>query len=38
VPDEFRQYRDLDGNLRTIAADGVPISGKPVLVETMTAF
>jgi polysaccharide biosynthesis protein PslG len=38
VPDEFRQYRDLDGNLQRIAADGVAISSKPILVETATAF
>jgi polysaccharide biosynthesis protein PslG len=38
VPDGFRQYRDLDGNLQSVAADGVPISGKPILVETVTAF
>ena len=38
VPGKFRQYRDLDGNMRTVAADGVPISGKPILVETVTAF
>ena len=38
VPDEFRQYRDLGGNLQTIPAGTVRISDEPILVETATAF
>ena len=38
VPNEFRQYRDLEGNLQTIPTDGLSISNKPILVETATAF
>jgi polysaccharide biosynthesis protein PslG len=38
VPEEYRQYRDLDGNLQKIVDRSVPISNKPILVETTTAF
>jgi hypothetical protein len=38
VPAEFKQYRDLDGNLQKVQHDGVPISKKPILVETFQAF
>jgi polysaccharide biosynthesis protein PslG len=38
LPREFRQYRDLSGNLQKIPEDGVPISGAPILAETTTAF
>jgi polysaccharide biosynthesis protein PslG len=38
VPDEYRQYRDLDGNLQKINGGSVPISKKPILVETAIAF
>ena len=38
VPDEFRQYRDLDGNLQKVIAGSIAISSTPILVETATAF
>jgi hypothetical protein len=38
VPAEFRQYRDLDGDLQKVPHDGVLISSKPILVETTTVF
>jgi hypothetical protein len=38
VPKEFQQYRDLDGNLQRVAAGNVPVSSKPILVETAAAF
>jgi polysaccharide biosynthesis protein PslG len=38
VSEEYRQYRDLDGNSKKIANGSVPISYKPILVETATVF
>ena len=38
LPNEFRQYRDLKGDLRKVPDNGVPISDSPILVETTTAF
>lgn len=38
VPGEFKQYRNLDGNLQNVHDDGVLISNKPILVETLSAF
>ena len=38
VANEFRQYRDLVGNLHKIRDGHVPISFAPILVETSTAF
>jgi polysaccharide biosynthesis protein PslG len=38
VSDEYRQYRDLDGNLQKVVDRSVPLSYKPILVETTTAF
>jgi hypothetical protein len=37
VSDEFRQYRDLEGNLHKISNRSVPLSFTPILVETATA-
>ena len=38
IPDFFKQYRDLEGNLRNITAGGIQISNKPILVETGAAL
>jgi len=38
LPPEFRQYRDLSGNVEKIPEDGTPISGAPILAETATGF
>jgi polysaccharide biosynthesis protein PslG len=38
LPPEFRQYRDLSGNVQKIPEDGVPISGAPILAETAAGF
>ena len=36
VPDAFRQYRDIEGNLHRIVDHRVPLSNKPILIETAT--
>lgn len=38
VPDEFRQYRDLEGTVRKVTAGTVSISSTPILVETAPAL
>jgi hypothetical protein len=38
LPNEFRQYRDLKGDLQKVPDNGIPISDSPILVETTTAF
>jgi hypothetical protein len=36
--DEYRQYRDLDGNSHIVIDRSIPLSNKPLLVETDAAF
>jgi hypothetical protein len=38
VPNDFRQYRDLEGALQRVVDGKVPLSNKPILVETSAAF
>jgi hypothetical protein len=38
VPEEFRQYRDVEGHLFKISFGTVPISDRPIIVETAAAF
>jgi hypothetical protein len=38
MPGEFRQYRDLAGNMQIVRDGGVLISHAPILVETTAAF
>jgi polysaccharide biosynthesis protein PslG len=38
VPDDYQQFRDLDGKVHKIVDRSVPVSNSPILVETTTAF